>query len=370
MLNVIHIDIIQLLNFNHRHMATRDNANKLALRGEFLPQQAWAQIEALTTKLQGSGALPTSIKNGSQLAMVLLAGYEAGMTPMESINSYYIVNGKVTIWGSAVLVQLRRAGYKIRWVKSDDKVAEAEISKGTERHVETYTIDEAKASGLLTKDTWMKYPKEMLRHKTIGRAVRFFCPEVLGGFYMKEEIEAEDIQATEIHRADIEVQPVEVKDKLPEVNNKAIHASWHELSEVHGWEKDEAEGRRKATLKALYKVESNNDLTVEQAQDFVRRTNDATKRAKDEKAKAGNTGKSGKTQKANETAAEVKAEVVENPAENPLETAQEVAEAFGGKVIETCKTCNKEFYDNGDKTGDAEAIRFAGECNACLNGKA
>lgn len=335
--------------------------NKLALRGEFLPKEAWAQIETLTEKLKDSKALPNTIQNGSQLAMVLLAGYEAGMTPMESINSYYIVNGKVTIWGSAVLIQLRRAGYKVKWLKSDDKIAEVEISKGDEKHTEAYTIEEAVKSKLTGKDNWQKFPKEMLRHKAIGRGVRFFCPEVLGGFYLKEEIE-DEAQAAKRGRksATIDIHTVEVDpDKLPEVNNKAIHASWKELAEVHSWSKEEAEGRRKATLKKLYNVESNNDLTVEQAEDFVRRTHEAVKRAKDEKAKA-------------ETPAEPKdAEVVETKAEvveEPKDDAQAVAEAFGGKVIETCKTCKKEFEDDGSKTGNAEAIRFAGECNGCLEG--
>jgi len=161
-------------------------------RGAFIDPVALQQMDGLAKQLITSGALPSSIKNAAQMMMVMMAGYEAGMTPMESINSYYIVNGKVTIWGDAVIRQLRRHGWQIEWVESTDVVATVKINDGKQTHEESYTIEDAKVSGLVGKGTWKQYPKEMLRHKAIGRAVRFTCPEVLGGFYLKEELDDVD----------------------------------------------------------------------------------------------------------------------------------------------------------------------------------
>lgn len=162
--------------------------SKLALRGEFLPQQAWEQIEALTNKLVDSKALPSSIVNAPQLMMVFLAGYEAGMSPMQSLSSYYIVSGKVTIYGDAVMRQLKLAGYKVRWGEVTEKSATVTIiAADGDTHSESFTWEDAVTAKLTSKDNWIKYPKDQLRWKALGRAVRFFCPEVTGGFYMKEE---------------------------------------------------------------------------------------------------------------------------------------------------------------------------------------
>lgn len=150
------------------------------------------QADLLVSRLENCGALPDSIKNGGQLMMVLLAGNEAGMSAMQAINSFYIVNGKVTIWGAAVITQLKRSGFKLNWGVCDDTQANVTITApdGTQ-HSECYTYAEATAAGLTRKDTWLKYRKNMLRWKAVGNAVRFFCPEVLSGHYLKEELEAD-----------------------------------------------------------------------------------------------------------------------------------------------------------------------------------
>jgi len=158
--------------------------------GEFMNPTAFQQMETLSNKLIVSEALPKHIQNASQLLMVLLAGYEAGMGAMEAINSFYIVNGKCTIWGDAVLKQLRKGGWKVDWKNSTKETATVVISKGQEKYEETYTVQEARDAGLFGKaGIWEKYPKEMLRWKALGRNVRFNVPEVLGGFYLKEEMD-------------------------------------------------------------------------------------------------------------------------------------------------------------------------------------
>ena len=186
--------------------------NAIVQRGSFINATALQQIEGLSAKLIDSEALPNTIKNASQLMMVLLSGYEADMTPMQAINSFYIVNGKITIWGSAVITQLRKAGWTLEWIESTDKKAHVKISKGDVSGEDSFTIEEAKTAGLTGKGPWRSYPKDMLRWKAIGRCIRFTCPEVLGGYYMKEDIEANVIDA-DVHVR--EVKPQETPDLAP-----------------------------------------------------------------------------------------------------------------------------------------------------------
>ena len=165
--------------------------NDLAIRERFPSPQSWEAIQTIADKLKESKALPTFIDNPGKLVMVLLAGKEAGMGAVEALNSFYMVNGKLTIYGSATLSQLKRAGYKVKWGECSDKSATVTIiDKDGDTHTETYTIEEAQLAGNVGKnEVWRKYPKSMNRWKAIGAAVRFFCPEVLNGYYVREEMD-------------------------------------------------------------------------------------------------------------------------------------------------------------------------------------
>lgn len=149
----------------------------------------WQTIMGLSAHLSESKALPTFIQNPAQLTMVLLAGKEAGLGAIESLNSFYICNGKLSMYGSAVLTQLKRAGYSVKWGKCDMKEVSLNIKApdGTE-HTETYTMEQAVKTGQTGKEPWQKYPINMLRFKCLGNAVRFFAPETTYGHYMTEDI--------------------------------------------------------------------------------------------------------------------------------------------------------------------------------------
>lgn len=140
--------------------------------------------------------------------------------------------------------------------------------------------------------------------------------------------------ATPAKAATIDVKPTAqvvppAKPKLREDLNKAIHASWNDLATISGWNTEEATGKRKATLLKLYRVDSNNDLTEEQAKQFLDRIANAIK-------------------------------------DRTNANAQNLAKEFGGKVVEKCPICKNDFEDDEQTTGNAAAIRTAGACNACL----
>ncbi len=173
---------------------------------------------AISEELGKSKALPAFIQNNSQLAMVLLAGKESGMGVIESLNSYYIVNGKVTIYGQAVLIQLKRAGFSVKWGACDDKSATVTvIAPDKSENTETFTIEEAVKGGNTGNPVWQKYKKSMLRWKALAANVRFFCPEVLYGSYVKEDIEAD---STEV----IEAETVKMTDDLGNTFSPIVEA--------------------------------------------------------------------------------------------------------------------------------------------------
>lgn len=198
-----------------------NNNNQIAAREAFMSPVALQQIEYFANKLKDSQALPNTITNGAQLMMVLLAGFEAGMSPMESINSYYIVNGKLTMWGDAVIRQLRRNTYTVKWIETTDKKAVVEIHKDGKLIGDgSFTIEQAATAGLAGKDVWKKYPEDQLRWKAISRAIRFHCPEVLGGVYITEDIK-EDITNDKVQATDISIINDEQRDELLQLTEKS-----------------------------------------------------------------------------------------------------------------------------------------------------
>jgi len=159
----------------------------------FYSGKHWNTIGIMAQTFLQSGALPVAFKNPAQVVMVLQAGREAGLKPVESLNSFYFVNGKLTMYGQRLIAQVIKAGYMIEWGECNETTANVKISREDRGSNEkTYTLAEAQKKGLTKNIVWSKYPENMLRFKAFGLCARFFCPEALDGFYAKEEIESDE----------------------------------------------------------------------------------------------------------------------------------------------------------------------------------
>jgi hypothetical protein len=59
-------------------------------------------------------------------------------------------------------------------------------------HTVTYTLDEAKAAGLVKADkagsAWVRFVTDMLYNRAMGRFARRVAPDVLGGLYLSTEL--------------------------------------------------------------------------------------------------------------------------------------------------------------------------------------
>lgn len=166
---------------------------------EWMNPKRWQVMTAMAQTFITSGALPESIKNAAQLIMVMQAGYEAGMQPLESINAFYIVNGKITMYGDAVTSQVIKHGHTVEWFDCDGNSAEVEITRGDngKKMRGKFTIEMAQERGLTTysdgrpNQFWKKYPANMLKYKALGEIVDFIVPDALHGAPIKEVIEAD-----------------------------------------------------------------------------------------------------------------------------------------------------------------------------------
>lgn len=147
-----------------------------------------------------SAMLPPHLKTPENVVVTLQYGHELGLSPMVAINNIYMVNGKPTLSADIMHAICRRSSEYggVKWIEISDKVAKCVVTRKTASYSEEtigfYTIDMAKDAGLLTKDNWKKYPARMLKHRALSYALRDAFPDLISGFYTREELEKNPIQ--------------------------------------------------------------------------------------------------------------------------------------------------------------------------------
>jgi hypothetical protein len=170
---------------------------------------AYQQIKLLATDLIKAEAMPQGIKNAEQAFVVMWTGREMGMTPFESINALYIVNGAVRIFGKAVPGQMRKHGYNVEYSNETDAAVTARVYRNTvdgqnEEFKETYTFAEAEKSGYTKSSSGLKFGwKEganrrlKLRYGALSLILRTYIPDVLGPIAGIVEVDEDvDISST------------------------------------------------------------------------------------------------------------------------------------------------------------------------------
>jgi hypothetical protein len=148
------------------------------------------QPMALGEVFSKSGMWP-DVKSQAQACVKILAGKELGLLPFESMGSIYMVNGRLALSSKAMAGLIKRSkkyDYVIK--KLDETECSIDIT-GQDGVVgnTVFTFKDAAKAGLVNKDNWKSYPKNMLFARALSNACRFYCPEIIGGYITYEEAE-------------------------------------------------------------------------------------------------------------------------------------------------------------------------------------
>lgn len=186
--------------------------------------ERWNMMKTMAETFIQSQAMPQSIKNAAQAIMVMQAGYEAGMQPIESLASFAPINGKMTMYGDALIAKVIQAGHTIEWGDCDERSATVTITrKDTGKSMtETYKLEEAKASGLLGKDNWQKFPKRMLKYKVFAEVAHFFVADALRGLDLREIVESETLPIEVVKEVPKEATEAQVINPEPPAPSKPV----------------------------------------------------------------------------------------------------------------------------------------------------
>lgn len=155
------------------------------------PQSDFDTMYRLASNLSKAQLLPQALRGKpADVLILMMYGQELGLSPVQSLQAIYVVNGKPQLAGQLWLAKVRAAGHRVKIEHGDDRCTTT-ITRGDSGEVqtETFTLDDAKKAGLVSKDTWKGYPKRMLMWRSVSDCASVACPEVALGFGVAEVAE-------------------------------------------------------------------------------------------------------------------------------------------------------------------------------------
>jgi len=128
-------------------------------------------------------------------------GSEVGLSPMQSLQSIAVINGRPTIWGDAALALVQSSPvceYVREYIEGEGDgmvaVCEAKRRGYPQPTVVRFSMQDAKRAGLTGKQgPWTQYPSRMLALRARGFALRNAFADALRGLITAEE--AQDYQS-------------------------------------------------------------------------------------------------------------------------------------------------------------------------------
>lgn len=178
----------------------------LARARDVAPGIEWEELRRVCKAAITAGILPRSIQREEQALAIALKSRELGIPPMQGFSQIHLIQGVASCSAQLMLA----LAYK-HLPEFDMDVKESTGQKATiafrrdSRRTPvtlTYTIEQARAAGLTSKDNWKNHPDDMLRNRVVSKGLRMVAPDVFAGLYLPDEVE-EGIPTSE-------VEPIEV----------------------------------------------------------------------------------------------------------------------------------------------------------------
>ena len=161
-----------------------------------LALQTMAEAMSFASMVAKSDFAPKDFKGKPESCLLAIQhGSEVGLSPMQSLQSIAVINGRPTIWGDAALA-LVQSSPACEYVKEyiegegDNATAVCEVKRRgyPAPTVSRFSMADAKRAGLAGKSgPWSQYPSRMLALRARGFALRNAFADALRGLVTAEE---------------------------------------------------------------------------------------------------------------------------------------------------------------------------------------
>lgn len=131
------------------------------------------------------------IENADQALALMAIAQGEGKHPAIVVRDFHIIQGKPSKKAEAMLRDFLSSGGKVEWHVLSDAIADATFSHPQGGSVRiAWDMKRAEAAGLSGNAMYKKYPRQMLRSRTVSEGCRTVAPSVTSGLYTPEEITA------------------------------------------------------------------------------------------------------------------------------------------------------------------------------------
>lgn len=152
------------------------------------------EVVRLAKGIEAASLAPKGLDTWPKIMAVIMGGAELGLPPMQSLQSFALINNRLAIWGDAIPALLRSHKFKIKeWLEGegDERTAFCEVTRPDTGEVigAQFSVADAKQAALWTKDgPWKQYPRRMLQMRARAWAARDGAADVLRGVQIREEV--------------------------------------------------------------------------------------------------------------------------------------------------------------------------------------
>ena len=154
----------------------------------------------------------------SQVMAVMIVAQAENKHPGTVVQEYDIIQGRPALKSQAILARFQQAGGKVQYDTYTDEKVEMTFSHPAGGSLTlAWTIKQATAIGLATKDNWKKYPRAMLKARVVSEGVRAVSPACILGHYAVEDVMDFDSKPPKLPK---QVTEVELVDELDEVETE------------------------------------------------------------------------------------------------------------------------------------------------------
>lgn len=168
------------------------SAPNMPTMAEIEAMNAMCKIAAYSGFLSSTAPISNTTQRAADAFFVMMYGRELGIPAMTALKTIYVIDGKPSCSGQALLSLMRKGGMEVEIPDPGTVTTSATVKvkrPGGSWKTFTYTQAMAEAAGLWTRPTWKKHTAEMLIWRAVSTAARFEGSDIVGALYTTEELQ-------------------------------------------------------------------------------------------------------------------------------------------------------------------------------------